>query len=75
MIRFAEAYTTQRASLVAQLVNNPPPMWETWVRSLGWEDPLEKEMATHSSILAWRIPRTEELGALQSIGAERVGHD
>ena len=48
----------QRASLVAQLVKNPPAIWETWVRSLGWEDPLEKGMATHSSILAWRIPRT-----------------
>jgi len=46
------------ASLVAQLVKNPPPMQETWVRSLGWEDPLEKEKATHSSILAWRIPWT-----------------
>ena len=46
------------ASLVAQLVKNPPAMWDTWVRSLGWEDPLEKEMATHSSILAWRIPWT-----------------
>ena len=46
------------ASLVAQLVKNPPAMWETWVRSLGWEDPLEKGKATHSSILAWRIPRT-----------------
>ena len=44
------------ASLVAQLVKNPPAMWETWVRSLGWEDPLEKGKATHSSILAWRIP-------------------
>ena len=47
-----------RASLVAQLVKNPPAMWETWVRSLGWEDPLEKGKATHSSILAWRIPWT-----------------
>ena len=46
------------ASLVAQLVNNPPAMWETWVRSLGWEDPLEKGKATHSSVLAWRIPWT-----------------
>ena len=46
------------ASLVAQLVKNPPAMWETWVQSLGWEDPLEKGMATHSSILAWRIPWT-----------------
>ena len=46
------------ASLVAQLVKNPPAMWETWVQSLGWEDPLEKETATHSSVLAWRIPWT-----------------
>ena len=63
------------ASLVAQLVKNPPAMWETWVRSLGWEDPLEKGMATHSSILAWRIPWTEEHGWLQSVGSQRVGHD
>ena len=47
-------------------------MWETWVQSLGWEDPLEKGMATHSSILAYRIPRTEELGGLQSMGLQRV---
>ena len=47
------------ASLVAQLVKNPPAMWETWVRSLGWDDPLEKRKATHSSILAWRIPWTD----------------
>ena len=52
-----------------------PAMRETWVRSLGQEDPLEKEMATHSSILAWRIPWTEELGGLQSMGLQRVGHD
>ena len=52
------------ASLVAQMVKRPPAMWETWVRSLGQEDPLEKEMATHSSILAWKIPRTEEPGGL-----------
>ena len=50
-------------------------MWETWVRSLGREDPLEKEMATHSSILAWRIPWTEEPGGLQSTGSQRVRHD
>ena len=50
-------------------------MRETWVRSLGWEDPLEKEMATHSSILAWRIPWMEEPGGLQSTGSQRVGHD
>ena len=51
-------------SLVAQMVKNPPAMQETWARSLGWEDPLEKEIATHSSILAWRIPWTEEPGGL-----------
>ena len=55
---------------VAQLVNNPPTMWETWVRSLGWEDALEKGKATHSSILAWRIPWT-----IQSMGSQRVGYD
>ena len=63
------------ASLVAQTVKNPPAMWETWVQSLGWEDPLEEGMATHSSILAWRIPWTEEPGGLQSMGSQRVGHD
>ena len=62
-------------SLVAQLVKNPPAMQETWVRSLGWEDPLEKEMATHSSILAWKVSWTEEPGGLQSMGLQRVGHD
>ena len=62
-------------SLVAQMVKNPPAMQETRVRSLGQKDPLEKEMATHSSILAWRIPRTEEPGGLQSMGSQRVGHD
>ena len=61
------------ASLVAQLVKNPPAVQETWVRSLRWEDPLEKEMATHTSVLAWRIPWTEEPGGLQSIGSQRVG--
>ena len=65
----------KRASLVAQLVKNLPAMWETWVRSLGREDPLEKEIATHFSILAWRIPWTEEPGKLQSTGSQRVGHD
>ena len=63
------------ASLVAQLVKTLPVMQETWVQSLGWEDPLEKEMAAHSSILAWRIPWTEEPGGLQSMGSQRVGHD
>ena len=62
------------ASLVAQRLKRLPAMRETWVRSLGQEDPLEKEMATHSSILAWRIPWTEELGGLQSMGLPRVGH-
>ena len=57
------------------MVKNLPAVQETWVRSLGWEDPLEKEMATHSSILAWRIPWTEKPGRLQSIGSQRVGHD
>ena len=57
------------------MVKNPSAMWETWVRSLGQEDPLEEEMATHSSILAWRIPRTEEPERLQSMGSQRVGQD
>ena len=64
-----------RASLVAQTVKHLPAMQETWVRSLGWEDLLEKEMATHSSTLAWKIPWMEEPGRLQSIGSQRVGHN
>ena len=60
---------------LAQVVENLPEMQETLVGSLGWKDPLEEEMATHSSILAWRIPRTEELGWLQSMGSQRVRHD
>ena len=64
----------QWASLMVQTVKNLLSMWETWVRSLGWEDPLEKEMATHSSILAWKIPRTEEPGGLQSTQSREVGH-
>ena len=63
------------ASLVAQTVKRLPTMWETRVQSLGWEDLLEKEMATHSSILAWKIPWMEEPGRLQSVGSERVRHD
>ena len=63
------------ASLVAQRLKRLPLMQETWVLSLGWEDPLEKEMATHSSILAWRIPWSAEPGGLQSTGSQRVGHD
>ena len=62
-------------TLVAQRLKHLPAMWETWVRSLGWEDPLEKEMATHSSILAWRIPWMEEPGGLQFMGLQRVGHN
>ena len=57
------------------MVKNLPAKKETWVQPLDWEDPLEKEMAIHSSILAWRIPWTEEPGGLQSIGSQRVGHD
>ena len=57
------------------MVKNLPTMQETWVRSLGWEDPLEKEIATHSSILAWRIPWTEEPGRLQSMKSQGVRHD
>ena len=60
---------------MAQLVKNPTAMRETWVQSLGQEDPLEKGMATHSSIRAWRIPWTEEPGRLQSKGSQRVRHD
>ena len=64
-----------RASLVAQMLKCLPTMWETWVQSLGWEDLLEKEMAPHSSILAWKIPWMGEPGRLQSMGSQRVGHD
>ena len=60
---------------VAQMVKNPPAMQETWVQSLGQEDPLERRMATYSSILAWRIPWTEESGEPQSMGLQRVWHD
>ena len=67
---FSLGFCYQRASLVAQLVKNPPVVRETWVRSLGWEDPLEKGKATHSSILAWRIP-----WIVQSMESQRVGHD
>ena len=60
---------------MAQTVKNLSAMQETWVRSLGWEDPLEKEMAAHSSILAWKIPWIEEPARLPSMGSQRVGHD
>ena len=61
--------------LVAQTVKNVPAMQETLVRSLGWEDLLEKGMAIHSSVLAWTVPQTGEPGRLQSVGSQRVGHD
>ena len=63
------------ASLVAQMIKTLPAMQETWVRSLRWEDPMEKGQATHSSILLWRIPRTEEPGRPQSTGSQRLGQD
>ena len=67
--------STRGSSLVAQMVKNLPAVQENWVQSLGQEDPLEKGMATHSSILAWRIPWTDEPGRLQSMGLQRVRHD
>ena len=67
MNTFMSLYKYDHASLVAQLVKDPPEMWETWAWSLGWEDPLEKEMATHSNILAWRILRPEKPGGLRSL--------
>ena len=63
------------ASLVAQTVKHLSTMRETWAQSLGWEDPLEKEMSTHSSTIAWKISWTEEPGRLQSMGSQRLGHD
>ena len=64
-----------KVSQVAHTVKRLPAMWETWVRSLGQEDPLEKEMATHSSTLAWKIPWMEETGRVQSMGSQRIRHD
>ena len=64
-----------RTSLITQMLKNPPGMQKTQVRSLGQEDPLEKGMAVHSSVLAWRIPQTEDPVRLQSMGSQRVGHD
>ena len=60
---------------MAQRLKRLPAMWETWVRSLGWEDPLEKDMATYSSVLAWSVPWTEKPGGLQSMGSQRVEYD
>ena len=75
-VSFVRAQLTHHwASLVAQRVKNPPSMQETGVLSLGQEDPLEKGIATHSSILAWRIPWTEDPGGLQFMGSQRVGCD
>ena len=68
-------YYSVMAFLVAQMVKNLPAKQETQVRSLGWEDPLARGMATHSSVFGWRIPWTEELGRLQFMGSLRVGHD
>ena len=70
-----EGIPLRGVSLVAQMVKNLPAMQETWVRSLGQEDPLEKEMATHSSILVWKIPWTEEPDGLQSMGSQRVRYN
>ena len=72
---FSGSLTLFWASLVAQVVKNLPAMQKAWAQSLSWEDPLEKGMATHFSILAWRIPWTEETGGLQSLGLQRVRHD
>ena len=68
-------FSPQIPLVMAQTVQNPPALQETWVRSLGQEDPLEEGVATHSSILAWTNPWTEEPGGLQSTGSQRVGHD
>ena len=72
---FAFTFHGRFPSLVAQVVKNPPAMRKTWVRFLGWEVPLEKGMALGSSILAWRVPWTEEPDELQSMGSQRVEHD
>ena len=72
---FTSSWLWIGASLVAQLVKNPSVVRETWARSLGWEDPLEKEMAPHSSTLAWKIPWTEKPGRLQAMGSQRDRHD
>ena len=70
-----EHYFASMYSLVAQMVKSLPALWEIWIESLDQEDALEKEMANHSSILAWKIPWTEEPGRLQPIGWQRVGHN
>ena len=75
VIQITHNLSQHRSSLVAQTVKDLPAMWETWVQSLCSEDPLEEGMATHSSLLAWRIPWTEETGRLQSTGSQKAGHD
>ena len=75
ILLFRGHVAVSRASLVAQTIKNLPAVQETQVQSLGQEDPLEKGMATHTSILAWRIPWTEEPGGLQSTGSQRTGED
>ena len=75
MLYFGRSTAALGASLVGQLVKNLPAVQETQVQSLGWEDALEEEMTTHSSILAWKISGTEEPGGLQSMGLQRVRHD
>ena len=67
--------TLRKDSLVAQMIKSLPSVWETWVWPLGQDDPLEKEMATYSSTLAWKIPWMKEPGSLQSMGSQRVGHN
>ena len=74
-MKLKDTYSLEWGSLVAQRLKRLPAMQETWVRSLGREDPLEKEMATHSSVLAWRIPGAGEPGGLTSMGSHRIGHD
>ena len=75
MMQFMGSQRVRRASLVAQMVKRLPAMWQTWVQSLGLEDPLEEDMATHSSTLAWKIPWMEESGSLQSMGSQRIRQD
>ena len=70
-----EENSASREFLVVQTVKCLSTMWETWAQSLGWEDPLEKKMATHPSTISWKIPWTEEPGRLQSMGSQRVKHD
>ena len=73
--RSSNTFSIYMTSLVAQMIKHLPTVWETWVRSLGQEDPLEKEMATHSSTPAWKISWTEERSMLQSMGLQRVEND